>query len=101
MENTTKKAAPAVLWVPSSYLAMGFVLCSLTLSNTYVFKNLGLPDGTITMLAAILTLPYVFKFLWAPLLELYRTKKFFVVLMQLGAAALWRWRDWRCGCRRG
>jgi PAT family beta-lactamase induction signal transducer AmpG len=87
MENTTKKAAPAVLWVPSSYLAMGFVLCSLTLSNTYVFKNLGLPNGTITMLAAILTLPYVFKFLWAPLLELYKTKKFFVVLMQLGAAA--------------
>jgi PAT family beta-lactamase induction signal transducer AmpG len=87
MTPETKKVAPAVLWVPSSYLAMGFVLCSLTLSNTYVFKNLELPDGTITMLAAILTLPYVFKFLWAPLLELYRTKKFFVVLMQIGGAA--------------
>jgi PAT family beta-lactamase induction signal transducer AmpG len=86
MDTPSKKAAPAVLWVPSSYLAMGFVLCSLTLSNTYVFKNLDLPNGTITMLAAILTLPYVFKFLWAPLLELYRTKKFFVVLMQLGGA---------------
>jgi PAT family beta-lactamase induction signal transducer AmpG len=88
MDTSTKKVAPAVLWVPSSYLAMGFVLCSLTLSNTYVFKNLGLPNGTITMLAAVLTLPYVFKFLWAPLLELYKTKKFFVVLMQLGAAAM-------------
>jgi PAT family beta-lactamase induction signal transducer AmpG len=88
MDTSIKKVAPAVLWVPSSYLAMGFVLCSLTLSNTYVFKNLGLPNGTITMLAAVLTLPYVFKFLWAPLLELYKTKKFFVVLMQLGAAAM-------------
>ena len=27
MENTTKKGTPAVLWVPSSYLAMGFALC--------------------------------------------------------------------------
>ena len=32
--------------------------------------------------SSILGFPYTFKFLWAPLLELYRTKKFFVVLMQ-------------------
>ncbi len=88
MDNSTKKVAPAALWVPSSYLAMGFVLCSLTLSTTFVFKNLNLDEGTITMLAAILTVPYTIKFLWAPLLELYRTKKFFVVLMQLCGAVL-------------
>jgi MFS transporter, PAT family, beta-lactamase induction signal transducer AmpG len=88
MDTSTKKPAPAVLWVPSSYLAMGFVLCSLTLSTTFVFKNLGVDEGTITMLAAVLTLPYTIKFLWAPLLELYRTKKFFVVLMQLCGAGL-------------
>jgi PAT family beta-lactamase induction signal transducer AmpG len=88
MTTETKKVAPAVLWVPSSYLAMGFVLCSLTLSTTFVFKNLGIDEGTITMLAAILTLPYTIKFLWAPILELYRTKKFFVVLMQVAGAAL-------------
>jgi PAT family beta-lactamase induction signal transducer AmpG len=88
MTTETKKVAPAVLWVPSSYLAMGFVLCALTLSTTFVFKNLGVEKSTITMLAAILMLPYTFKFLWAPLLELYKTKKFFVVLMQLCAAVL-------------
>jgi PAT family beta-lactamase induction signal transducer AmpG len=88
MDTPAKKPAPAVLWVPSSYLAMGFVLCALTLSTTFVFKNLGVEKSTITMLAAILMLPYTFKFLWAPLLELYKTKKFFVVLMQLSAAVL-------------
>lgn len=88
MDTSTKKPAPAVLWVPSSYLAMGFVLCALTLSTTFVFKNLGVEKSTITMLAAILMLPYTFKFLWAPLLELYKSKKFFVVLMQLCGAAL-------------
>ena len=88
MDTPTKKVAPAVLWVPSSYLAMGFVLCALTLSTTFVFKNLGVDKSTITMLAAILMLPYTFKFLWAPLLELYKSKKFFVVLMQLCGAAL-------------
>jgi PAT family beta-lactamase induction signal transducer AmpG len=88
MDTSTKKPAPAVLWVPSSYLAMGFVLCALTLSTTFVFKNLGVEKSTITMLAAILMLPYTFKFLWAPLLELYKSKKFFVVLMQLCGAVL-------------
>ena len=67
-------------------MAMGFVLSAVTLSTNFAFKNLGLPNSAITMLAAVLTLPYVFKFLWAPLLELYKTKKFFVVAMQLGVA---------------
>jgi PAT family beta-lactamase induction signal transducer AmpG len=67
-------------------MAMGFVLSAVTLSTNFAFKNMGLPNRTITMLAAVLTLPYVFKFLWAPLLELYKTKKFFVVSMQLGVS---------------
>jgi MFS transporter, PAT family, beta-lactamase induction signal transducer AmpG len=88
MTTETKKFANPALWVPSSYMAMGFVLCSLTMSNTFVFENLGLPKSTNTSLAAFLLLPYTFKFLWAPILELYRTKKYFVVAMQLLAAAL-------------
>jgi PAT family beta-lactamase induction signal transducer AmpG len=67
-------------------MAMGFVLSSVTLSTNFAFKNLGLSNSTITMLASVLTLPYVFKFLWAPLLELYKTKKWWVVLMQFGIA---------------
>lgn len=83
----TERTAPPALWVPTTYMAMGFVLSSVTLSTNFAFKNLGLPNGTITMLASVLTLPYVFKFLWAPLLELYKTKKYWVVLMQFGVAA--------------
>ena len=67
---TEKKPRSPALWVPTSYMAMGFVLSGVTLSTNFAFKNLGLPNSTITMLAAVLTLPYVFKFLWAPLLEL-------------------------------
>ena len=31
MDHLTKQAKLAVLWVPSAYLTMGFVLCALTL----------------------------------------------------------------------
>lgn len=79
-----KKTHHPALWVPTSYMAMGFVLSSVTLSTNFAFKNLGLRNSTITMLASVLTLPYVFKFLWAPLLEMYKTKRYWVVLMQFG-----------------
>lgn len=87
MTAQSDRPLPPALWVPTTYMAMGFVLSSVTLSTNFAFKNLGLPNGTITMLASVLTLPYVFKFLWAPLLELYKTKKYWVVLMQFGIAA--------------
>ncbi|HMA92547.1 MAG TPA: MFS transporter [Polyangiaceae bacterium] len=86
MTAQSDRPLPPALWVPTTYMAMGFVLSSVTLSTNFAFKNLGLPNGTITMLASVLTLPYVFKFLWAPLLELYKTKKYWVVLMQFGIA---------------
>ncbi len=86
MTAAGNRVSPPYLWVPTSYMAMGFVLSSVTLSTNFAFKNLGLPNGTITMLASVLTLPYVLKFLWAPLLELYRTKKFWVVSTQVGIA---------------
>src|SRR5678815_3355075 len=37
--------------------------------------------------SSILGFPYTFKFLWAPALELYKTKKFFVLLMQFAISA--------------
>src|SRR4029078_8788398 len=46
-----------------------------------------LPTHTGLLWWSILGFPYTFKFLWAPALELYKTKKFFVVLMQFTIAA--------------
>lgn len=86
MTAPAEKTASPALWVPTTYMAMGFVLSAVTLSTNFAFKNLGMRNSTITMLASVLTLPYMFKFLWAPLLELYKTKKHWVVLTQFGVA---------------
>ena len=52
-----------------------------------MFKNMGMDNDQAAFWSSILGFPYTFKFLWAPLLELYKTKKFFVVLMQFAIAA--------------
>jgi len=75
------------LWVPSSYVAMGLIYVTVGSVANIMFKNMGMDNSNATFWSSLLGFPYTFKFLWAPLLELYRTKKFFVVLMQFCIAA--------------
>lgn len=75
------------LWVPSSYLAMGLIYVTVGSVANVMFKNMGMDNKHAALWSSILGFPYTFKFLWAPLLELYQTKKFFVVLMQFCIAA--------------
>ena len=83
-----KEAYPnPFLWVPSSYLAMGLIYVTVGSVANVMFKNMGMDNIKAAFWSSLLGFPYTFKFLWAPLLELYRTKKFFVVLMQFCVAA--------------
>jgi len=75
------------LWVPSSYLTMGLIYVTVGAVANIMFKNMGMPNDQAAFWSSILGFPYTFKFLWAPALELYKTKKFFVVLMQFAIAA--------------
>jgi len=89
----TPAAAPSpayknpFLWVPSSYLTMGLIYVTVGAVANIMFKNMGMPNDQAAFWSSILGFPYTFKFLWAPALELYKTKKFFVVLMQFSIAA--------------
>ncbi|HVU53094.1 MAG TPA: MFS transporter [Polyangia bacterium] len=75
-------------WVPTSYLAMGLVYVTVGSLANILLKNVGLSNEQAAFWSSLLGLPYIIKPLWAPLLELRRSKKFFVVLMQLVLAAL-------------
>ena len=87
-----QKVAPTYknpfLWVPTSYFTMGLVYVTVGSVANIMFKNLGMPNDQAAFWSSLLGFPYTLKFLWAPLLELYRTKKFFVVVMQFLLAAL-------------
>ena len=74
------------LWVPSSYLAMGLIYVTAGSVANIMFKNMGMENERAALWSSIVGFPYTFKFVWAPLLELYKTKKFFVVLMQFALA---------------
>jgi MFS transporter, PAT family, beta-lactamase induction signal transducer AmpG len=71
------------LWVPTSYFAMGTVYTMVTTASNILFANMGLSNEKAAAYSSLTGFAFTFKPLWAPLLELYRTKKFFVVLMQV------------------
>jgi PAT family beta-lactamase induction signal transducer AmpG len=87
----TEGAAPTYknpfLWVPSSYLVMGLIYIAVGTLANIMFRNMGMENDKAAFWSSLLGFPYTFKFLWAPALELYKTKKFFVVLMQFAIAA--------------
>jgi PAT family beta-lactamase induction signal transducer AmpG len=93
-EGSAPKRAHPLLWVPSLYFAMGTPMNAVTLMSAVMYKNLGLSNAEIAFYTGSLYLPWVIKPLWSPLVEMFRTKRFFVLAMELvmmvslGCAAL-------------
>ena len=83
MSNSHPNYKHPLLWVPSSYLAEGTVYVTVTSMSNIMFLNMGLPVKEAAWFSSALGFPYMLKPLWAPALEMYKTKKFFVVLMQV------------------
>ena len=84
MKKVSKeKSINPIAWVPTAYFAMGLPFIAVNLVSTFMFKDLGISDTQIAFWTSVIMLPWTLKFLWSPFLEMYRTKKFFVVVTQL------------------
>ena len=83
MNNTPQKQRNPITWIPSVYFAMGIPFVSLALASVIMLSDLGVDEAKITFWTSLLLLPYSLKPIWSPMLELYRTKKEFVVVTQL------------------
>jgi MFS transporter, PAT family, beta-lactamase induction signal transducer AmpG len=69
-------------WVPSSYLAMGIIYILVSGVANVMFKNLGMDNARAAFWSSLFILPYTIKPFWAPVVELGKTKKIFVLAMQ-------------------
>lgn len=80
--NRIRKKSP-ITWVPTAYFAMGLPFVVLNMVTVLMFKGLEVDDKLITFWTSLILLPWTLKPLWSPFLELFRTKKFFVIATQL------------------
>lgn len=81
MEKTTKKNP--IKWVPSVYFAMGMPFVILNMVLVLMYKGLDINDAQIALWTSLIMLPWTLKPLWSPFLDMFKTKKFFVIATQL------------------
>ena len=75
-------------WVPTLYLAEGIPYFLVNVVSVTMFKRLGMGNAELAMYTSLLYLPWVIKPLWSPLVDIVRTKRWWVTVMQgLMAAA--------------
>ncbi len=72
-----------ISWIPTLYFAMGMPFVVLNMVCTLMFKGLDVSDTQIALWTSFIMLPWTLKPLWSPLLEMYKTKKFFVIVTQI------------------
>lgn len=72
-----------VAWVPTAYFAMGLPFVVVNMVSVLMFDGMGVDSASITFWTSLILLPWTIKPLWSPFLELFRTKKFYVVTTQL------------------
>ena len=75
-------------WVPTLYFAEGLPYVAVMTISLILYKQLGLSNAEITFYTSWLYLPWFLKPLWSPLVDIVRTKRWWIVSMQLlvGAA---------------
>jgi PAT family beta-lactamase induction signal transducer AmpG len=70
-------------WISTVYFAMGLPFVALAQASSLMYKNLGISDTQIALWTSLIMIPWTFKPLWSPILEMFRTKKIFVVTTQM------------------
>ncbi|MEG0948754.1 MAG: MFS transporter [Bacteroidales bacterium] len=76
------KLSPAY-WVPTVYFGMGLPFVALSMVSVLMFSDLNISNAQIAFWTSLVMLPWTLKPLWSPLLEMFKTKKYFVVATQL------------------
>lgn len=76
------RRVPPAAWVPTLYFAEGIPFFAVSLIAGILYKRLGLGNDVIALYTKLLLLPWSLKPLWSPLLEMFKSKKYFVVLLQ-------------------
>lgn len=83
-----QKLSRPYLWVPSLYFAEGLPYVAVMTVSLILYKQLGLSNADITFYTSWLYLPWVIKPLWSPFVDVVKTKRWWILTMEvlIGAA---------------
>ena len=91
---TAPKQRSPWAWIPTLYFAEGIPYVVAMTVAVIMFKRFGISNTDIALYTSWLYLPWVIKPLWSPIVDLLKTKRWWIIFMQLvigaslGAVAL-------------
>ena len=85
--NPEKSSPPTAVkawrWIPSLYFGQGIPYVVVMTLSVIMYKNMAISNADIALYTSWLYLPFVLKPLWSPFIELYKTKRYWIVGMEL------------------
>src|SRR2546423_1101534 len=75
-------------WVPSLYFAEGLPYALVMAVSAVLYKNLGVSNSEITFWTSLLGLPWVMKPLWSPVVDILKTRRQWIWMIQMLIGAL-------------
>ncbi len=73
----------AYSWIPTLYFAEGLPYVAVMTIATMMYKTLGLSNTDLALYTSWLYLPWVIKPLWSPLVDALKTKRWWILTMQI------------------
>ncbi len=70
-------------WVPSLYYAEGIPYIVVMYVSVMFYKSMGISNAQVALYTSWLYLPWVIKPLWSPIVDMLKTKRLWIVVMQL------------------
>lgn len=87
MNNEKQSARNPWFWIPTLYYAQGIPYVVAMTVSVIMFKRMGVSNSDIALYTSWLYLPWVIKPLWSPVVDILKTKRFWIVIMQLVVGA--------------
>jgi len=78
-----KRSSGPWKWVPSLYFAEGIPYVIVMTLSVIFYKKMGISNTQIALYTSWLYLPWVIKPLWGPVVDILKTKRFWILIMQL------------------
>ena len=85
---TSQRTRSVWWWIPTLYFGQGIPYVAVMLLSVILYKNMGVSNTDITLHTSWLYLPFVIKPLWSPFVDMFRSKRWWIVWLELviGAA---------------
>jgi PAT family beta-lactamase induction signal transducer AmpG len=70
-------------WVPTLYFAQGIPYFLVNNISVMMFAKMGVPNGDMAFFTSLLYLPWMIKPFWSPFVDIFKTKRWWTVVMQI------------------